>query len=160
MTRRILGLCVLAGLVATGARADVIVLKNGEMLEGRARQWGDRVLFWDRYGEEHNYHRDDLRSIQYRRLPAELAKPNLLDLTVRYIERLPRDPGFHGGAATYDSPGKKDLPVLLIDPSKYQLHRKPGDYRLDGPRGLCTADGKTAYLVTRFPVRTLRISLE
>jgi len=124
---RILGLCVLAVLTASLARADVVVLKNGEMMEGKARQWGDRVLFWDRYGEEHNYHRDELRSVQYKRRPEELAKPNLPDLTVRYIERLPRDPGFHGGAVSYDRPGMRDLPVLVADPSKYQLHRKPGE---------------------------------
>ena len=123
----VLRVALLAALGAGLARADVIVLRNGEMLEGKARQWGHKVLFWDRYGEEHVYPREEVRSVQYQRRPEELVKPNLPDLTVRYIERLPRDPGFHGGAVSYDQPGKRDLPVMMVDPSKYQLHRKPGE---------------------------------
>jgi len=112
--------------VAASARGDFVTLKNGEMLEGKARQWGDKVLFWDRYGEKHVYHRDEVRRVEYKRRPEELVKPKLPDLTVRFVERLPRDPGFHGVVA-YQLPGKKDLGVLTVDPKKYQLHRKPGE---------------------------------
>ena len=103
--------------------ADTIVLQSGEMLEGKARQWGDIVYFWDRFGEQTIYHRDELRDVRYKRRPDQLVKPDLPDLTVRYIERLPRDPGFHG-VVDYNQPGKKDLPVLMVDPAKYQLHRQ------------------------------------
>ena len=35
-------------LMAAAARGDFVTLKNGEILEGKARQWGDKVRFWDR----------------------------------------------------------------------------------------------------------------
>ena len=112
--------------LASAVRADLVTLRNGEILEGKARQWGDRVLFRDRYGGVHDFHREEAQRVEYKRRPEELVKPNLPDLTVRYIERLPRDPGFHGVVA-YDLPGKQDLGVLTVDASKYQLHRKPGE---------------------------------
>lgn len=37
---------------------------------------------------------------------------------------------------------------------------EPGHCKLHGPRGLTTRDGKTAYLVTRFPIRTLKLRLD
>ncbi len=127
MRSRALRLGLSALLAAAVARADLVTLKSGEILEGKARQWGERVLFWDRYGEAHDFHRSEVQRVEYKRRAEELAKPNLPDLTVRYIERLPRDPGFHGGFVQYDLPGKQDLGVLKPEASKYQLHRKPGE---------------------------------
>lgn len=128
MNRCIIGLCLCAVSAAAvpSARGDFLVLRNGEILEGKARQWGDKVLFWDRHGEHRVFHRDEVQRVEYKRRPEELVKPNLPDLTVRYVERLPRDPGFHGKVA-YELEGKRDLGVLVADPGKYQLHRRPGE---------------------------------
>ncbi|MBM4042759.1 MAG: hypothetical protein FJ290_30085 [Planctomycetes bacterium] len=57
---RFRALCLgLAACLAVAARADLVTLKSGEILEGKARQFGGRVFFWNRYGEEHNFHREE-----------------------------------------------------------------------------------------------------
>ena len=126
MARRVLWIGLAAMLAASAARADRVVLANGEMLEGKAREWGTEVRFWDRYGEEHVFPRPDVHRVVYERPAEERVKPDLPDLTVACIERLPRDPGFHRKVA-YALEGKKDLGVLVVDPAKYQLHRKAGE---------------------------------
>jgi hypothetical protein len=86
---------------------------------------GTLVYFWDQYGEKHTYRRPDVARLEIRRDDSLKQKPNLPDLTVAYIERLPRDPGWHG-QVRYDLEGKQDLPVLVADPDKYPLHPTPG----------------------------------
>jgi hypothetical protein len=106
--------------------ADRLTLETGELRIGKILEWGTLVYFWDKTtGERYAYKRSEVRNMERVRSEAVRKKPNLPDLTVAYIERTPRDQGWHN-VVKYDLKGKKGLGVLMIDPTKYQLHPAPG----------------------------------
>ena len=106
---------------------DVVTLTTGEIRIGKVLEWGTLVYFWDKTKKQkETYKRTDVQSFIINRSEKIRKKPNLPDLTVAFIERTPRDQGWHGVVA-YERDGKeKGLPWLTIDPSKYQLHPKDG----------------------------------
>lgn len=99
--------------------------KQNPLYEGKVLEWGTLLYFWDTYGKKHTWPRSQVERITIRREPAIQVKPHLPDLTVAYVERLPRDPGWHE-RVRYDLEGKEDLPVLVADPEKCPLHPEPG----------------------------------
>ena len=106
--------------------ADRLTLQSGEMRIGKVLEWGTLVYIWDKVtGERYAYKRSEVRRIELVRSEEVKTKPALPDLTVAYIERTPRDQGWHT-IVSYHEEGKKGLGVLMIDPADYQLHPEPG----------------------------------
>ena len=105
---------------------DKLRLTTGEIKIGKTQEWGTLVYFWDKAtGKRYAYTREEVLGIEQNRAPELKKKPNKPDLTVAYIERTPRDQGWHN-IVKYDLEGKKGLGVLTIDPKDYQLHPKAG----------------------------------
>jgi len=106
--------------------ADRLTLQTGEMRIGKVLEWGTLVYIWDKVtGERYAYKRSEVRRIELVRSEEVKTKPALPDLTVAYIERTPRDQGWHA-IVSYWEEGKKGMGVLMIDPADYQLHPEPG----------------------------------
>ncbi len=106
--------------------SDKLLLRTGELRLGKVQEWGTLVYFWDKYtGQRYAYKRDEVTNFEVIRSNELKQKPNLPDLTVGFIERTPRDQGWHN-FVKYDLEGKHGLGVLMVDPEKYQLHPKPG----------------------------------
>ena len=75
---------------------DLLSLRDGSTRVGKVMEWADQVLVYDANARRSAYGVEDVRQIEYRRFRRHRALPGQPDLTVAYVERLPRDPSWHG----------------------------------------------------------------
>lgn len=101
--------------------ADTVEFPGGTSLLGKALEWGDLVLLFRADGRAEVFRADEVEAIRLRRFRRHVQKPSAADLTIGYIERLPRDASFHGHVALSDG-----LPRLEVDPTKIAAHPAPG----------------------------------
>ncbi|HKQ49330.1 MAG TPA: CARDB domain-containing protein [Phycisphaerae bacterium] len=78
---------------------DLLTLRDGSKRLGKVMEWADQVLVYDAQGRRRAYGVEDVRQIEFRRFRRHRALPGQPDLTVSYVERLPRDPSWHGRVA-------------------------------------------------------------
>ena len=79
---------------------DVVTFTNQAKVIGKVMEWADQVLVYDAAGELHAWPIHAIESIDLRRIERHNERLPLPDLTVAYVERLPRDPSFHGRIST------------------------------------------------------------
>ncbi|NQT89588.1 hypothetical protein HQ560_22655, partial [bacterium] len=114
---------------------------------------GDRLLVSDEGSGRVIIYRLEAKGVVFEREVTGLRWPDRALLTSR------------GNVVVCDV-GDNAVKVIAPDGKVLRRHEslelafQPGSVKLDGPRGLCTRDGKTAYLVTRFPIRTCKVRLE
>lgn len=104
---------------------DVLKLRTGARCVGKILEWGTLVHVWDPAGNRETFGRRDVDSIEFNATPTWKAKPAKPDLTVAWVERIPRDPSWHD-FVKYDLPEKKGLGVLTVDPHADPWSPKPG----------------------------------
>jgi DNA-binding beta-propeller fold protein YncE len=82
----------------TSARgySDVVTLKGGRRDIGKALEWAYQVLVFKPDGRPTVYSAADVKEIEFRRVQRHVDCPMLPDLTVAYVERLPRETSWHG----------------------------------------------------------------
>ncbi len=76
--------------------ADLLTLQNGTQLTGKVLEWADRVLLCEADGRARSFDLPDVARFEFRRSQRHRVPPSLPDLTVAYVERLPRDAHWHG----------------------------------------------------------------
>ncbi len=103
--------------------ADKIILKTGEELHGRILEVGTDIQFTTAAGTK-MYKREDIEKLEWLRTDLEKKKPNLPDLDVTLIERLPRYPSLHG-RVKYEPHGAN--PHLDFDPTGLKLEPETRD---------------------------------
>lgn len=103
------------------AFADLVTLADGSMLLGKAMEWADQVLIFGVDGTPEAIDATNVERIEYRRLARHRAKPDRPDLTVAFIERLPRDQSLHGKVIQEDGVSR-----LATDPGKVASAPRPG----------------------------------
>ncbi len=101
---------------------DVVTLRDTSKHTGKALEWADQVLLFDAAGGVRAIDVADVAEFVTRRSPRHRLRPNLPDLTVAFVERLPRDAHWHGHVKLKDG-----LPQLDIDPNQPGMTPKPGD---------------------------------
>lgn len=102
--------------------ADVVTLTDGSRYVGKAMEWADQVLLFRGDGTARAWPVTQVRGIEFRRTARQSAPPPLPDLTVAYVERLPRDPGWHGRVEI-----RNGLPHLNVDPEGQKWRPADGD---------------------------------
>jgi len=88
---------------------DILTLADGGKRTGKVLEWGNQILLFDAMGRVAARPLSDVRLFETRRKARHRKKPHLADLTVAYVERLPRDPSWHGHVAEGDGPGRLDI---------------------------------------------------
>lgn len=89
--------------------ADVLTLVDGGKSTGKVLEWANQILLFDAMGNITASLLSDVRLFETRRTARHREKPNLPDLTVAYVERLPRDPSWHGHLVPGDRAGRLDI---------------------------------------------------
>lgn len=89
--------------------ADKLTLPDGSKHLGKVMEWADKVVLYRLDGSTRAYDVMDVEEFEFRRTDAQGVLPNLPDLTVAYVERLPRDPSFHGHVVTEDGLDRLDI---------------------------------------------------
>ncbi len=92
---------------------DILTSSDGSQRLGKAMAWADQVLLFEADGRPIILPVADVDQIEFRRAERHKTRPNVPDLTVAYIERLPRDPSWHGHVDTRDGlqhPGVELVP--------------------------------------------------
>ncbi|MCZ6683234.1 MAG: hypothetical protein O7B26_08620, partial [Planctomycetota bacterium] len=102
--------------------SDLLTLRTGSRRIGKVMEWADQILLFDPSGGMHAFGVEDVSEFRLRRDFRHLRKPVGPDLTVAFIERLPRDPSWHGRVHT-----KGGLPFLEGDAGAGKLRPAPGD---------------------------------
>lgn len=100
---------------------DVVTLVDGSKHAGKVMEWANQVLLYEAGTAPLMFAVPDVQGFQFRRENRHKAAPNLPDLTVAYIERLPRTPSFHGHVVTENGLSKLDL-----DPAGLSWGPAPG----------------------------------
>lgn len=100
---------------------DIVTLTNGDRYLGKVMQWADQVLVFDGATEPRVFPVADVEQFEFRRFTRQTRKPELPDLTVAYVERLPRDQHWHGHVVMRDG-----LPALDVDPGAFSPHPAQG----------------------------------
>lgn len=90
---------------------DVVSLQNGAKHSGKVLEWADQILIADGGGRLRAVPVQDVDSFDLRRLERHNARFEQPDLTIAYVERLPRDIAWHGRVELRDG-----LPTLTGDP--------------------------------------------
>lgn len=101
---------------------DLVRLTDGSTACGKVVEWADRILVFDSDGRPRAIPLCEVDRFELRRFDRHARRFELPDLTVAYVERLPRDPSWHGHVAMRDG-----LPVLGINPDGEAWNRKSGD---------------------------------
>lgn len=96
---------------------DILTTADGTKLTGKVLEWGGRVLLFDARGSARVFSLLEVDRFEFRRRERHRAKPGLPDLTVAYVERLPRDPSWHGHVSTEDGVVRLD-----VDPEQTPWH--------------------------------------
>jgi len=81
---------------------DILTLRGGARHLGKIIEWGAQVLVFDSGGHARAFAAEDVASMEFRRAKRHLIRPELPDLTVAYVERLPRDPSWHDSVVVQD----------------------------------------------------------
>jgi hypothetical protein len=76
--------------------ADTLTERDGAMYLGKVMEWADQVLVFKGNDKPLVVAVADVEQFQFRRGQRHKAAPNLPDLTVAYVERLPRDSSWQG----------------------------------------------------------------
>lgn len=88
---------------------DMVTLQDGSKYLGKAMEWADQILLYDGNLRPRAFRAEDVGQFELRRLPRHKAAPASADLTVAYVERLPRDPHWHGHVIVEDGLPKTDI---------------------------------------------------
>ncbi len=107
---------------------DVVTFTNQAKAIGKVMEWADQVLVYDAAGGLRAWPVREIESIDLRRIERHNERPALPDLTVAFVERLPRDPSFHGRVSTSGG-----IAVASAAPDASKWSPKAGDevtYRL------------------------------
>ncbi len=100
---------------------DLLTLRDGSRHVGKVMEWADRILLFGQDGRTSNFDADAVDTFQTRRTLRHLRRPARPDLTVGYVERLPRDPSWHGRVRSAGG-----LPQLMVDPNARPWRPKVG----------------------------------
>lgn len=101
---------------------DIVTLRDGARLLGKVMEWADQVLVFGSGCEAEVLEAADVASFEFRRGQRQSSRPDLADLTVAWVERLPRDPSWQGRVEMRDG-----LPCPAGDKAGVTWHPKPGD---------------------------------
>jgi hypothetical protein len=101
---------------------DLLTLDDGTMRVGKALEWGDQILLFDGSGAATAFDVVKVAELEFRRFYRHRLQPKLPDLTVAYVERLPRDPHWHGRVRLDDG-----LPRVDDDGGEATWHPAAGD---------------------------------
>lgn len=102
--------------------ADLVVLGSGAAYIGKGMEWANQILLYGQDGRRRVYDVSAVETFLTRREPRHLRRPELADLTVGYIERLPRGPSRHGRVRLIDG-----LPRIDGEPNPLSTGPQPGD---------------------------------
>lgn len=100
---------------------DRVILSNGDVLLGKAMEWADRVLVFGADGAAQALESTAVERVEFHRYERHRRIPGKPDLTVAFVERIPRDASLHGHARIEDG-----LLHFDADPAKANLRLKPG----------------------------------
>lgn len=89
---------------------DIVRLKDRSQQVGKAMEWADQVLLFDGQGRATSFDVSNVKDFELRPSKRNLIRPQLPDLTVAYVERLPRDPSWQGHVAIEGGTPKADVP--------------------------------------------------
>ena len=90
---------------------DVVRLRDGTALQGKALEWATQVLVYDAQGRQQVLDAADVERIETNAWDAWKRRPAQPDLTVAFVERLPRNRSWRG-LVRYDKPGQEGLGIL------------------------------------------------
>lgn len=76
--------------------SDLATLTDGSMRLGKAIEWADEVLIYGVDGRAEAIDARDVANVEFRRSHVHRAQPPLPDLTIAYIECLPRQQSWQG----------------------------------------------------------------
>ncbi len=76
--------------------ADVLTLQSGAKRAGKVMEWANQVLLFEADGRAAAFEVADVDRFEFRRAARHRLPPESPDLTVAYVERLPRDLHWHG----------------------------------------------------------------
>jgi hypothetical protein len=102
--------------------ADLLKLRDGTQYVGKVMEWADQVLLLDASGAPRVFPAAQVEAIQFRRAARHLAPPREADLTVAWVERLPRDPSWQGHVKL-----DQGLPRPDIQPEGIAWGRREGE---------------------------------
>jgi len=123
--------------------SDLLTLRDGSKRLGKVMEWADQVLLYDQSARPSAYGVHDVQQVEFRRFRRQRTPPGLPDLTVAYVERLPRDPSWYGHVVVEDGVARVDL-----DRDKIEWHPQGGSSatfkvhvlnagQADSPEGPC-----------------------
>ncbi|MBN2563120.1 MAG: hypothetical protein JXQ75_19515 [Phycisphaerae bacterium] len=90
---------------------DILTLANGSKRLGKAMEWANQVLLFEADGRAVVFDVGEVERFEFRRYERHNARPALADLTVGYVERLPRDPSWHGHVVKRDGLDVADVEI-------------------------------------------------
>jgi len=90
---------------------DILTLRSGAKRLGKVMEWANQVLLFEADGRVETFTVEDVERFQFRRAARHRTRPELPDLTVAYVERLPRDPHWHGRVTNTDGVERPDVAV-------------------------------------------------
>lgn len=91
--------------------SDILTLRDGSQRLGKAMEWANQVLLCEADGNVVAFPVGKVEQFEFRRAGRHKNRPALPDLTVAYVERLPRDPSWHGHVINRDGMEVLDLDV-------------------------------------------------
>lgn len=86
---------------------DLLRLRDGSLHVGKVMEWATQIVLFDQAGQRRAYDVSAVEEFVGRRRARQLRRPDRPDLTVAYVERLPRDRQYRHRVRTVDG-----LPVL------------------------------------------------
>ena len=102
-------------LTGEGERfADTVTLQDGSRHLGKVMEWANQVLVFKGTDLPLVLPVPDVKQLQFRRGELQKAAPKLPDLTVAYVERLPRDPSLQGHVVNENGLSRPDIDVSGI----------------------------------------------
>ncbi|HVP12529.1 MAG TPA: CARDB domain-containing protein [Phycisphaerae bacterium] len=109
-------------LTASGpAFADTVTERDGAKHLGKVMEWADQVLVFKGTDKPLALSVPEVDQFQFRRGERHKVAPNLPDLTVAYVERLPRDPSLQGHVIE-----ENGVPRTDVDTSGVSWHPAAG----------------------------------
>jgi hypothetical protein len=101
---------------------DIVTLNDGPKRLGKVMEWADQVLLYTGEGQPSTFDAAEVKQFQFRREERHRVVLQTPDLTVAYVERLPRDPSWHGHVLDEGGLARPDL-----RPEEVAWHPKVGD---------------------------------
>jgi hypothetical protein len=95
---------------AAGLRfADMVTMQDGSRRLGKVMEWADQVLLYDLNARPDVFAVRDVKQFEFRRVARQKASPASPDLTVAFVERLPRDPSWQGHVVVEEGLPRADI---------------------------------------------------